>query len=66
LQIASRDEFIAQLTTNLPARPEYFLEDAEINRSGAATLTELPRLRRFLRLKSRRCCGRAQYECQRA
>jgi len=32
------------LTTNLPARPEYFLEDAEINRSGAATLTELPPL----------------------
>jgi hydroxyacylglutathione hydrolase len=44
LQIASREEFIAQLTTNLPARPEYFLEDAEINRSGAATLTELPPL----------------------
>jgi hydroxyacylglutathione hydrolase len=47
LQIASRDEFIAQLTTNLPARPEYFLEDAEINRSGAATLTELPPLAAF-------------------
>jgi hydroxyacylglutathione hydrolase len=45
LQIASREEFIAQLTTNLPTRPEYFLEDAEINRSGAATLTELPPLR---------------------
>ncbi len=44
LQIPSREEFIAQLTTNLPARPEYFLEDAEINRSGAATLTELPPL----------------------
>ncbi|MFZ0687674.1 MAG: rhodanese-like domain-containing protein [Terriglobales bacterium] len=44
LQIASREEFIAQLTTNLPARPEYFLEDAEINRSGAAALTELPPL----------------------
>jgi hydroxyacylglutathione hydrolase len=44
LQIANRDDFIAQLTTNLPARPEYFLEDAEINRSGAATLTELPPL----------------------
>jgi glyoxylase-like metal-dependent hydrolase (beta-lactamase superfamily II)/rhodanese-related sulfurtransferase len=44
LQIASREEFIAQLTTNLPARPDYFLEDAEINRSGAATLTELPPL----------------------
>jgi hydroxyacylglutathione hydrolase len=44
LQIASREEFIAQLTTNLPARPEYFLEDAEINRSGAPALTELPPL----------------------
>jgi glyoxylase-like metal-dependent hydrolase (beta-lactamase superfamily II)/rhodanese-related sulfurtransferase len=47
LQIASREEFIAQLTTNLPARPDYFLEDAEINRSGAATLTELPPLRKL-------------------
>jgi hydroxyacylglutathione hydrolase len=44
LQIASREEFIAQLTSNLPARPEYFLDDAEINRSGAAALTELPPL----------------------
>jgi glyoxylase-like metal-dependent hydrolase (beta-lactamase superfamily II)/rhodanese-related sulfurtransferase len=44
LQIASRAEFIAQLTANLPARPDYFLEDAEINRSGAATLQELPPL----------------------
>jgi hydroxyacylglutathione hydrolase len=44
LRIASRDEFIARLTANLPTRPEYFLEDAEINRSGAVTLTELPPL----------------------
>src|SRR5712671_5964744 len=44
LQISSREEFIAQLTANLPSRPDYFLEDAEINRSGAATLTELPPL----------------------
>src|SRR5271169_1740218 len=44
LQIATREEFIAQLTANLPARPDYFLEDAEINRSGAAALTELPPL----------------------
>jgi hydroxyacylglutathione hydrolase len=44
LQIGSREEFIAQLTANLPSRPDYFLEDAEINRSGAATLTELPPL----------------------
>jgi len=44
LQIANREQFVAQLTANLPARPEYFLEDAEINRSGAPTLTELPPL----------------------
>lgn len=44
LQIANREEFIAQLTANLPARPEYFLEDAEINRSGAGMLMELPPL----------------------
>jgi rhodanese-related sulfurtransferase len=44
LQIGSREEFVAQLTANLPTRPDYFLEDAEINRSGAATLTELPPL----------------------
>jgi len=41
LQIGSREEFIRQLTTNLPTRPDYFLEDAEINRSGAPTLKEL-------------------------
>jgi len=44
LQINSREEFIRQLTSNLPARPEYFLQDAEINRSGAAALTDLPPL----------------------
>jgi hydroxyacylglutathione hydrolase len=45
LQIKSREDFIAQLTSNLPARPEYFLKDAEINRTGAAALSELPALR---------------------
>ena len=45
LQIRSREEFIAQLTSNLPARPEYFLKDAEINRSGAASLSDLPPLK---------------------
>src|SRR3984893_13582957 len=44
LQIASRDAFIAQVTANLPSRPDYFLEDAEINRAGAGSLTELPPL----------------------
>jgi hydroxyacylglutathione hydrolase len=45
LQIKSREEFITQLTSNLPARPDYFLKDAEINRTGAAALSDLPALR---------------------
>ena len=45
LQIKSREEFVAQLTSNLPARPEYFLKDAEINRTGATALSELAPLR---------------------
>jgi glyoxylase-like metal-dependent hydrolase (beta-lactamase superfamily II)/rhodanese-related sulfurtransferase len=45
LQIKSREQFVAQLTSNLPARPEYFLKDAEINRTGAAALSDLPPLR---------------------
>jgi hydroxyacylglutathione hydrolase len=44
LQIKSREEFIRQLTSNLPSRPEYFSQDAEINRSGAAPLSDLPAL----------------------
>ena len=44
VQIKDRQEFIRQLTDNLPARPEYFLQDAEINRSGAAALSDLPAL----------------------
>jgi glyoxylase-like metal-dependent hydrolase (beta-lactamase superfamily II)/rhodanese-related sulfurtransferase len=41
LQIKSREEFIRQLTENLPVRPEYFLEDAQINRTGAPSLAAL-------------------------
>jgi hydroxyacylglutathione hydrolase len=44
LQIKSREEFVTQLTSNLPARPEYFLQDAEINRTGASALSDLPAL----------------------
>jgi hydroxyacylglutathione hydrolase len=45
LQIKSREEFVRQMTANLPARPDYFLEDAAINRAGATPLTELPKLK---------------------
>ena len=44
LQIQPREEFVRQLTENLPSRPEYFLKDAQINRSGAPALVDLPAL----------------------
>ena len=45
LQIKTKEDFVRELTSHLPARPEYFLQDAEINRSGAAALSDLPSLR---------------------
>jgi hydroxyacylglutathione hydrolase len=42
LQIKDRNEFVKQLTSNLPTRPEYFAQDAEINRTGAPALSDLP------------------------
>ena len=45
LQIRDRDEFVRQMTSNLPARPDYFLEDAAINRAGASALSDLPALK---------------------
>src|SRR5271166_1067677 len=45
LQIQNRDEFVKELTSNLPARPEYFFQDAEINRGGAPALSDLPALK---------------------
>lgn len=44
LKAASREEFVHLLTDALPERPGYFARDAEINRTGAAPLTELPPL----------------------
>ncbi len=43
LQPMSKDAFVRMMTADLPEAPEYFPKDAEINRSGAASLTELPR-----------------------
>jgi hydroxyacylglutathione hydrolase len=42
LQIKSKEDFVVQMTANLPARPEFFQQDAEINRSGAQSLSCLP------------------------
>jgi glyoxylase-like metal-dependent hydrolase (beta-lactamase superfamily II)/rhodanese-related sulfurtransferase len=44
LQIPSRQEFIQELTSKVSVRPDYFLQDAEINRDGASALSELPPL----------------------
>jgi glyoxylase-like metal-dependent hydrolase (beta-lactamase superfamily II)/rhodanese-related sulfurtransferase len=38
------DEFVRLLTDNLPTRPEYFARDANLNRRGAAPLSQLPPL----------------------
>lgn len=42
LQPMPREAFIRMMTAELPERPEYFAQDAEINRRGPALLEELP------------------------
>ena len=44
LQAQSREQFVQLLTAELPEKPGYFALDAEINRSGAPSLGELPPL----------------------
>jgi rhodanese-related sulfurtransferase len=43
LQPMARAEFIRMMTSDLPEQPAYFARDAEINRTGASALNELPR-----------------------
>ncbi len=45
LQAGTCDEFIHLLTDSLPARPEYFAREVELNRQGAAPLDQLPPLK---------------------
>lgn len=44
LQAADREHFVRLLTSELPQRPGYFEHDVELNRSGAAPMSELPPL----------------------
>jgi glyoxylase-like metal-dependent hydrolase (beta-lactamase superfamily II)/rhodanese-related sulfurtransferase len=44
LQPMTKDEFVRMMTADLPAAPAYFPKDAEMNRAGAAPLSELPAL----------------------
>ncbi len=41
LQPMSREEFVAQVTDNLPPPPAYFFEDARINQSGYDNIDEV-------------------------
>jgi hydroxyacylglutathione hydrolase len=45
LQSMPRERFVRMMTQDLPARPEYFERDVDLNRRGAAPLAELPNLR---------------------
>jgi hydroxyacylglutathione hydrolase len=45
LRPRTKEEFVRLLTAELPERPEYFARDAEINRTGAAALTDLAPLK---------------------
>jgi rhodanese-related sulfurtransferase len=42
LVAATAEEFVHLLTDNLPARPEYFAREVDLNRQGAASVGELP------------------------
>ncbi len=42
LQPMAREAFVKMMTTDLPEAPAYFSKDAEINRSGASPLEDLP------------------------
>jgi glyoxylase-like metal-dependent hydrolase (beta-lactamase superfamily II)/rhodanese-related sulfurtransferase len=43
LKPMSKEAFVKMMTTDLPEAPAYFPKDAEINRTGAVALTDLPR-----------------------
>jgi glyoxylase-like metal-dependent hydrolase (beta-lactamase superfamily II)/rhodanese-related sulfurtransferase len=43
LQPMAKEEFVRMMTSDLPEAPAYFSIDAEINRSGARSLQDLPR-----------------------
>jgi len=45
LQPMSREQFVHMMTEHLPERPEYFERDVDLNRRGAVSLSNLPRLR---------------------
>jgi glyoxylase-like metal-dependent hydrolase (beta-lactamase superfamily II)/rhodanese-related sulfurtransferase len=47
LRAGSKEEFVQLLTEHMPARPEYFARDVDMNRRGAVPLDALPPLEAF-------------------
>lgn len=47
LRAKSSDEFVHLLTDNLPTAPEYFAQEVDLNRKGAAPISQLPALAAF-------------------
>ncbi len=45
MQIKDREEFVRQMTTNLPDRPAYFSFDVDLNLKGAEPISSLPPLK---------------------
>lgn len=47
LQPMTAEQFVAAMTEDLPARPEYFAQDVAVNRHGAPALESLAQLRQL-------------------
>ncbi len=47
LLAGTSDEFVHLLTDDLPGAPEYFAQEVELNRKGAAPVSQLPGLQAF-------------------
>jgi glyoxylase-like metal-dependent hydrolase (beta-lactamase superfamily II)/rhodanese-related sulfurtransferase len=61
IQPMPRDAFIKMMTTDLPEAPAYFPKDAEINRTGAAALQEIPRPAQLTSAEVREMAGQGTW-----
>lgn len=57
LQPMTKEQFVELMTTDLPEAPAYFSKDAEINRTGADSLTGLPEVSGLEAVEVRKLAG---------
>jgi hydroxyacylglutathione hydrolase len=62
LKPMAKDEFVRMMTAELPEAPAYFPKDAEINRTGAEALSELPKPKALSPEQVREVIGNTQTE----